>query len=383
MSESATADGRLGSTDRRSKQDAQEAAEARSRRRRLFLMVVIPAVAAIAGFAWYITGGRWVSTDDAYVQANKYSVSTDVSGTVATVNVHDNEAVKAGQLLFTLESRTFHINLMRDQAELGTARNNVEAMKAEYRREAEQIRLDQVAVEFAQRDWDRKSALFKSHVVAQDQLDQSKQNLDAASRKIAVDQQQLAQVAANLGGNPNIPTDEHPTVKAALAKIAQDQRDLDHCIVRAASDGIVANVPSLRPGMYLPAATPAFSLVETNDMWIQADPKESQLTYVHPGQKVEISVDTYPDVTWSGEVASLSPAGGSDFSVLPAQNTSGNWVKVVQRIPIRIHIDPDTHKPILRSGMSAVIDIDTGHSRMPAWLAHLFGQAPTKQASNS
>jgi membrane fusion protein (multidrug efflux system) len=352
----------------------RQAGETRPRRLRFLLMIVIPILAVLAGGWWYLTGGRYISTDDAYVQADKLSVSTDVSGIVASVDVHDNQSVTAGQVLFRLDAQPFRIALAKAEAQLGLARNSVEAMKAQYRQQQQEIHTAQITVDYQTREFGRRSALFRGHVVAADQLDKAQHDLDLARQQLAEDQQQLAGTVANLGGDPDIATDSHPQVLSAQAALDQAKRDFDHCTVRAPADGIVSNVPSLRPGMYLPAASPAFSLVSVADAWIEANPKESQLTWVRPGQPVTVTVDTYPGVTWQGTLTSLSPASGSVFSVLPAQNTSGNWVKVVQRIPIRVAVIHDDGKPELRAGMSAVIEIDTGHKReLPGFLAGLFG----------
>src|SRR5262249_11387458 len=138
--------------------------------------------------------------------------------------------------------------------------------------------------------------------------------------------------------------------------------------------GIVTNVPSLQPGQYLAASTAAFSIVAIDHMWIEASPKETELTYVRPGQPAAITVDTYPGEQWQGTVESVSPASAASFSLLPAQNTSGNWVKVVQRIPMRVRIETPEGKPPLRVGMSVVVDVDTGHARgLPRFLDTFAG----------
>ncbi len=185
----------------------------------------------------------------------------------------------------------------------------------------------------------------------------------AARQRYAAAKQELAALAAGLNGDPNIAVEQHPRYRDAVARRDQAQRDLDHTVVRAPYAGIVTNVPSLQPGMYLQASTPAFSVVATDHVWIEANPKETDLTYVRAGQPVTVSVDTYPDVEFRGTVASLSPASGAEFSLLPAQNTSGNWVKVVQRIPLRVRLDIAPNQPPLRAGMSVIVEIDTGHSR--------------------
>jgi membrane fusion protein (multidrug efflux system) len=353
---------------------------ARRRLVRWTLLILGPLLLILMGGYFYVTGGRWVSTDNAYVKADILPITTDVSGVVAEIPVHDNEAVAAGQVLFRLDDTPFRLALDSANAQLAMIRNDIEALKASYRQKQEDIRLAQVNIEFYDREFRRQQDLVTRQVTSQATFDQARHNLDAARSQLASLQQQLAGIVANLNGDPNIAPEQHPRYLQALAQRNEAARQLAHTVVKAPSAGIVTNVPSLQPGMYFQAATAyassttAFSLVATDHVWVEANPKETELTNMKPGQKVEVTVDTYPGVEWQGTVASLSPASGSEFSLLPAQNTSGNWVKVVQRIPIRVRIDTDPSKPILRSGMSVEIDVDTGHARgMPHILTALFG----------
>jgi membrane fusion protein (multidrug efflux system) len=188
---------------------------------------------------------------------------------------------------------------------------------------------------------------------------------------------QQAQVQlAKLGGNPDIPVAQHPQYVQAKAQMDEAQRQLDDTVVKAPFAGIVTQVPSVAPGKYLSASTTAFYLVATDHVWVDANPKETQLTYVQPGQPVTLTVDTYPGLEWHGTVASISPAAAQEFQLLPAQNTSGNWVKVVQRIPMRVRVDTgDQSRPPLRAGMSVEVDVDTGHARgLPHFIAALLGR---------
>jgi membrane fusion protein (multidrug efflux system) len=237
-------------------------------------------------------------------------------------------------------------------------------------------------VDFYQREYQRQADLAGRQVVSQAQLDKARRDLDTARQQAASLVQQLASIAADLNGDPNIPVEKHPRYLAAEAARDQAARDLAHTVVKAPTAGVVTNVDSLQPGEYLAAASPAFSLVAIDHVWVEANPKETQLTYVRPGQPATVDVDTYPGVEWRGEVASLSPASGSEFALLPAQNTSGNWVKVVQRIPIRIRIKTQPGQPPLRAGMSVEVEIDTGHRRnVLRFLAGLFGGGGQKKAA--
>ena len=220
----------------------------------------------------------------------------------------------------------------------------------------------QVALDHA--TYDRNAALLPSGTVAKATYDQARYTLETDDNKLESLRRQAAVQLARLADNPDIPVTEHPQYLQAKAQVDEAQRQLDHTVVRAPFAGIVANVPSIRPGKYLAASTTAFYLVDTDHVWVDATPKETELTYVQPGQRVTITVDTYPDAEWHGTVESVSPAAAQQFSLLPAQNTSGNWVKVVQRVPMRVRVDTtDKSLPPLRAGLSVEVEVDTGHAR--------------------
>jgi membrane fusion protein, multidrug efflux system len=267
-------------------------------------------------------------------------------------------------VLFRLDDEPFRLALARAEAQLNVVRNDIETQKASYRQKQEELKLSQTDIDFYQRDFSRQQALVARNNASEARFDEARHNLDAARQRYAAARQELAALAAGLNGDPSIAVEQHPRYRDALAHRDQARRDLDHTIVRAPYAGIVTNVPRLQPGMYLQASTPGFSLVATDHVWIEANPKETDLTNVKPGQTVSVTIDTYPDVEFRGTVASLSPASGAEFSLLPAQNTTGNWVKVVQRIPLRVRLDLKPDQPPLRAGMSAIVEIDTGHTRV-------------------
>jgi membrane fusion protein (multidrug efflux system) len=344
----------------------------RGSRLRLPLLLLAPILVAVGSLYFYLSGGRYVETDNAYVRADMLAVSTDVSGMIKSVEVTDNQHVETGQTLFRLDDTPFRFALDNARAQLALAHAQVEAMKANWREKLQEQRQAQIALDFAQRDWKRKTELFDQHVIPQAQMDQAQQARDAATQQIQTIQQQVAGMVADLGGDPELSTRQHPRVMAAQSQLDDAARNLARTVITAPRAGIVTQVPTLQPGMYLRAATPAFSVVASDQPWIEANPKETELTYVQPGQKVRITVDAYPDAVWTGTVASISPASGAEFSLLPAQNSSGNWVKVNQRIPLRVAIDVAPDKPVLRAGMSTEIEIDTGHRRtLHALLASL------------
>jgi membrane fusion protein (multidrug efflux system) len=348
-----------------------------SRRRwpRWALFLLLP-LALIVGAYFYFEGGAYMSTDDAYIKADKVGLSTDVSGMVEAIEVSDNQHVTAGQVLFRLDPLPFRLKLDQAQSQLGVVRDNLNALKANYQNVQAQIRHAEDQIAFDQLQDQRQQILARQQFTPQTAVDQARLNLQASQQTLASDKAQLASIVANLDGNPDIPIEQHPQYRQALAQRDEAARQLRDTVVRAPYNGTVTNVPSLEPGMYLPASTTAFNLVDTDRVWVEAQPKETELTEVRPGQPATITVDTYPGREWHGTVASLSPAAQSEFSLLPAQNTSGNWVKVVQRIPLRVQIDTtDKSMPPLRAGMSVEVSVYTGHKRgLPHFLTALFGE---------
>jgi membrane fusion protein, multidrug efflux system len=348
----------------------------RRRRLRWALFALLP-LALIAGAYWYVSGGQVMSTDDAYVEADKVGISTDVSGIVKEIDVGDNQEVAAGQVLFRMDDLPFRLALERAEAQVGIVRNDLTALKANYGDMEAQIKQAQYDIEYYDREFHRQQDLAAKNVASQQTFDTARRNLQNAQQKLASLNQQLAAIAANLNGDPGIPVERHPRYRDAVAQRDEAARQLDHTVVKAPFAGIVTNVPSIAPGKYLQASMTAFYLVATDHLWVDSNPKETELTYVRPGQSVTVTVDTYPDAEWQGTVESISPAAAQEFSLLPAQNTSGNWVKVVQRIPMRVRVDTsDRNLPPLRAGMSVVVDVDTGHTRgLPHFLTALFGGA--------
>jgi membrane fusion protein, multidrug efflux system len=339
------------------------------------LLALLPFTLIAGGYA-YVIGGRVMSTDDAYVEADKVGISADVSGIVNEVDVTENQRVSTGQVLYRLDPRQFQIALDNAKANLAQTELTVESMKRDYRRMLSDIDAQQAQVQLDQTTFDRYATLVKSDAVSKANYDQARFTLQVDKSKLASLKEQAQVQLAKLGGNPDIAVSQHPQYLQAKAQVDEAQRQLDHTVVRAPFAGIVTNVPSIAPGKYLQGSMTAFYLVATDHVWVDANPKETQLTYVQPGQPVTVTVDTYPELEWHGIVESISPAAAQEFQLLPAQNTSGNWVKVVQRIPMRVRVDTsDKSRPPLRAGMSVEVDVDTGHARgMPRFLAALLGR---------
>jgi membrane fusion protein (multidrug efflux system) len=353
--------------DKRSRQEIEAGEKVQPFKRgkliRWGLFALLPVALLIVGY-WYVTGGRIMSTDDAYVEAEKVGVSTDVAGIVKDVEVSENEHVKAGQVLYRLDPQQFQIALDNTNANLAQTALMIDSMKQDYQRMLSDIAAQEAVVKFDHTTFDSDTMLLRSHTISQAAFLQVQAMLGNDENKLESLRHQAQVQLAKLSGSADVKVTEHPQYREAKAKVDEAQRQLNDTVVKAPFAGIVTNVPSIAPGKYLAASTTAFFLVDTDHVWIEAQPKETELTYVHPGQPVTVTVDTYPDREWRGAVESISPAAAQEFSLLPAQNTSGNWVKVVQRVPMRVRVDTsDESLPPLAAGMSVEVNVDTGHAR--------------------
>jgi len=348
-------------------------------RLRLPLMLAGPILVLIAGGWWYLTSGRYVSTDDAYIQAARTMVSADISGRVVAIAVKDNEQVTKGQLLFQLDDRPYRIAVEEATAMLASARLQVDAMKATYGQKVADAKAAADTLAYQQREFDRQRQLAASGTASRQVFDQSQNALQTAQQKVISTQSDIANILAQLGGNPEIPVADHPLVQRAQAALDKAKLDLSYTTVRAHENGIVTKVEQLQVGSYVTASTPVFSMM-SDRIWVEANFKETELTYMRPGQKATVEVDTYPGVVFDAKVVSLSPGTGLSFSLLPPENATGNWVKVVQRLPVRLALETPDPDQLLHAGLSATVDVDT-HYRRPwlAWLdrvtGHLFGAA--------
>jgi len=339
----------------------------KARLRRVLMVWGVGIFLAIAGVV-YLISGRYVTSDDSYVHANKLMVSTDVSGLVQSVDVREGQQVKKGQVLFTLDPKPFEIALENAKANLASTVQDVESTRAQYRAAVGQIAAQQAQLNVNQQTYVRYQALAKQNAIAAMQVDTQRAAVLSAQATLASLQQAAATQLAKLNGNPNLPAEQTPSYLKAKAAVDEAQRQLDHTTVRAPFDGTVGEVDSLQPGTLVISAMSAFTTTSAvgligKDTWISSDMKETDLTHVHPGAPVSIAVDTYPGCKWEGHIDSVSAGSDSSFSALPAENASGNWVKVVQRIPVRIAIDKSECDRPLRAGMSTVINIDTGKRR--------------------
>ena len=326
-------------------------------------------VVLIVSLIFWLFGGQYVNSDDTYVDAAKVSLSNDVSGLVSEVDVKDNQHVEAGQVLFKLSPAQFDIAVAAAQAQLAQAELDVASAKRGYAESVDEIAAQRIQIQDDQSNLAKYAAVVGSGGVTRATYDDARFKLAADQSKLTQLQDESGVQLAKLADNPNIDPTQTPEFQAALAQLNNAKLQQAHSVVRAPYSGTVTMVEQLQPGMFLPAGTAAFGLVSNTDIWVTAQPKESDLTWVKPGQSVKITVDAYPGETWRGVVQSISPASGSEFSILPAQNSSGNWVKVVQRIPLRVKITSGPDGFVLRDGMSAEIAIDTNHHRQ---LSDLF-----------
>ncbi len=350
--------------------EAREAPAKPSRRRprpRLklrFVLIAAGLAVLVVGGVWYwLSGGRYVDTEDAYVQADVLEVSTDVSGIVTDIPVREGQHVKIGQVLLRLDPTKFQIAQDQAKANLAQTVLNLESLKADYLQAQREVAARQAQVAADQATFDRYAVLVKSRAITPQQYDDAKYKLAADQATVGTSQAQVQSALARLGGKADIPSTEMPAYKQAAAQLAEAQREANHAVVRAPFNGIVTQVSKLQLGQFLPAGTAAFGLVSTDDAWVEAEPKETDLTYARAGQSAEVTIDAYPNHAWTGTVQSIAPATDQEFSLLPAQNSSGNWVKVVQRLPIRVAIKEAPNDPPLSAGMSAEVSIDTHHKR--------------------
>ncbi|MEI7447286.1 MAG: HlyD family secretion protein, partial [Burkholderiales bacterium] len=328
---------------------------------RLLLLGVVPLVAVAIGLGLWLGGGGVAETDNAYVKADKIPVSAEVSGTVREVRVRENQAVAAGDILFRLDDAPFRVAVAKAEAKVAQARTDVAALKAGYRTKQAEIALARTRQDFARRDEARQADLAARNFISTSRLDEARQATELAGQQTLTAERELARIAETLGGGPDVPVDRHPAVMAAQAELMQARLDLSRVEVRAPVAGTVSRPP--KPGQYAAAGSTALALVADGALWIEANFTETELGWIRADQPVTIRIDTYPDQRWTGAVDSVAPATGAEFAVIPPQNATGNWVKIAQRVPVRIRIDARPDGPPLRAGLSARVSVRTGHER--------------------
>jgi membrane fusion protein (multidrug efflux system) len=350
------------------------------RYRRVLLLVVLPLVALIAGVTFYLNGGRYVTTDDAYVGAQKVLITPDVSGKIINVAVKEGQTVSTGDVLFQIDSVPFKLALAQARAKLDDAKTSHDTLVANVKLFGQTLDIVNAGIALKQKDVERKSSLVKSNAGSQLDLDNSGTALVTAQAQLQLVRMQRSNALNQLLGDPELPLEQFPAYMQAKAVLDDAQRNLDLTTVRAPMNGVATQVEQIQLGRFVMAGAPVFSIIDISAPWVDANPKESDFTYVAVGQSVTIDVDAFPNHVFKGTVGSLSPGTGAQFAILPPQNATGNFVKVVQRVPVRIYFDShDKYVAKLKAGMSAYTSIDTNHRRS---LAALFGFSPAAAAKD-
>lgn len=337
---------------------------------RMLTLLVVGLVAAV----WFaLNVGGTVETDNAYLQADKVEIAAEIEGRATMVLAHTNQSVVAGDELFEIEDTQYRIALASAQAALADSINTIRALRDGFIEKQARLGTAGEQVASRQKEWQRQQQLRQRGVASETKLDEAQRQLIQARQDLAIIREDIATIRARLSGNPAGAIKDNPQVMAAQAQLDRATLDLEHTVIRSPMDGIIARV-NLQPGEYVRMGQPVFSLVGNKDLWITANFKETDLTWVRIGQKAIITVDVYPDHEWTATVGSISPATGAEFSLIPAQNASGNWVKVVQRVPVRLYLDQHYDEAPLRAGLSTVVEIDIKRkNKARRWVSETLG----------
>lgn len=329
---------------------------------RIVLFGVVPAIAVVGAGYYWLQGARYVATQNAYVKTDIAKLAAEVSGKAMEVHAHAHMLVKAGDVLVKIDPRPFKLTLAHAEAELDAARQQIETLRVTLDEARTELEEAQDRASYFRKRYERQIDLAKRGIVSATRGDELENDANAASDRVVMARQKISRIRASLGGAPDRPVDRHPLVRAKITAVEAARLDLERTTVKAPSSGTVVTVP-LVPGEQITASQPLFAIVTDTTPWVDANFKETELTHVRVGQKATVELDTYPGVSWSAKVKSISPATGAEFAILPPQNASGNWVKVVQRLPVRLRLEPRSGMPPLRAGMTANVTIDTGRER--------------------
>ena len=329
---------------------------------RVLLLVVVPLVAVVVGLYVYSTGGQEVETDNAYVKANIVPISSAVTGRVIEVVARDNQAVEAGALLFRLDPVPYQIAVDGARAQMDVVRTDVQSLRAEYRVTLQDAAEARSRIDFLEKQLARQEYLKEKGMTRGDTYDEARHNVEAARRRLESIREKTNRVIAELSGNPDTPVERLPRYAEARATYDAAMLDMARALIKAPFTGVVSNM-KLQVGEFVEKGAPMFSLIESGPLWIEANYKETQLTYMAVGQPAKVVADAYPDHEWPASVETIASATGAEFAVLPPQNATGNWVKVVQRVPVRIKVEQPAGNPQLRAGMTVTVAVDTGRPR--------------------
>lgn len=328
-----------------------------SRLRRVALMISVPLVLAAIAAWYYLSHQHLVSTDNAYVQQDKVSVSAQVTGEIVEVSVRENQQVKAGDLLFRIDPEPFRIAIARADAAIAGAQVDVVQLQTELGTTGVDIDAASEDVAFFEEQYRRQAELMQRGFTTRSQLDEARHNLADARSRLATARADAIKARSKLATAPSAPGN-FPRVLAAQAERRQALYNLAHTEVRAPVSGTVSQADRLQLGQMMTTGLPALTIVVSNRSWIEANFKETELSEMKVGQPATLTFDAYPGMKLKGHVASIGAGTGSEFSVLPAQNANGNWVKVTQRVPVRIAIDDKPARPLI-AGLSTDVTIDT------------------------
>jgi membrane fusion protein (multidrug efflux system) len=343
---------------------------------RMTLLVLVPALVALMALSFYLFGGRYVSTDNAYIGAQKVLITPEVSGKVVRIAVSEGQLLKPGDELFAIDAEPYRLAAQEAEARLVRVQSDVASLKANLASVTRQAELSREGLAAAQADFDRKTQLVGNRISSPSDLDRSRAALVVAKAQLEQLEQQERTLRIQLLGDPDLAIEKYPQFVEATVALDRAKRDLANTVLRAPIAGVATQVASIQMGRYLTAGTAVFSVISSDALWIDANPKETDLAHVRRGQPVTITIDAFPGRLWSGTVGAISPGTGAQFAILPPQNAAGNWIKIVQRVPMRIEFAPEQDLRRLRAGMSATVEIDTGRRGR---IARLFGASAVAQ----
>lgn len=343
-----------------------------SKKMQRLALIGVPVLIVLGALIFWLQGGRHISTENAFVKADIAQIASEIPGRIMELGVRDHSAVAAGDVLLRLDPANYRLALAKAEAEVDSARAAVEQMKANLREIRAEAKEAENKLEFLRSQARRQRELSGRGVASVAQLERVTSEEQEGEDRLAVLHQRIARVEAALGGKPDRPTDAFAAVREKMAMRDRAALELSYTEIKAPKSGVVVNF-RLQLGEQVRPQTPLFALVTDRRPWLEANFKETELTHVKVGQKARVVLDMHPDVTWDAVVESISPATGAEFAVLPAQNASGNWVKVVQRLPVRLRLVEQPGEPRLRAGMTAYVSIDTRRTRQ---LSNLFGGGP-------
>ena len=329
---------------------------------RFILLIVLPTIVIGGGADYWLKSTRYVKTENAYVKSHHLAVSADINGRASKILVQENDRVKTGNLLFTLDPEPYRIKVSKAEAELAGVRNTLRALRAEYHQVVAERMEARQEVLYLERVFARHKKLSARGISSKARYDEAERNLIKARQSLRSLKQKILHAIARLGGRHDTPDKLHPMFLAAKAKLDGAKLNLRRTQIRSPSNGTVGKV-SLQAGEYVEEGKAVIPIIQTAEIWVEANLKETQLTHVKTKQSVLLTVDAYPEVKIRAYVASISPTTGGELSVLPPQNASGNWVKVVQRVPVRIELKNIGPNIQLRAGMTGAISIDTERKR--------------------